>query len=259
MSTNAAMKTDIIRERATAVASDLLSSSSLLFTLSTTKSMVTASDTEAASSATDHNGRVKVDGYARKNQKHFDNHKNYNKPEIKSNGGYNHEIDGNVADLHPSKPNIAYLKTSSLSVSSSSSTTMTASVESKLMQNAINNHHLNNNNVIVDSFESPPTTMELECVAGYDGGLPQHFVLEGYDSRTKKLRLNITSAFSDVPLFRIDLAGLLTIIFVSLFTDFLPPYTSSLCSARCSTLDFFVVIKFHFVRLLILFATPIAM
>ncbi|XP_055627743.1 uncharacterized protein LOC129769468 [Toxorhynchites rutilus septentrionalis] len=53
-----------------------------------------------------------------------------------------------------------------------------------------------------------PTTMELECVAGYDGGLPQHFFLEAYDSRTRKLRLNITSALSDVPLFRIDLSEL---------------------------------------------------
>lgn len=52
-----------------------------------------------------------------------------------------------------------------------------------------------------------PSTMELECVAGYDGGLPQYFFLEAYDSRTKKLRLNITSALNDVPLFRIDLAG----------------------------------------------------
>lgn len=52
-----------------------------------------------------------------------------------------------------------------------------------------------------------PSTMELECVAGYDGGLPQYFFLEAYDSRTKKLRLNITSALNDIPLFRIDLAG----------------------------------------------------
>ncbi|XP_052871050.1 uncharacterized protein LOC128276633, partial [Anopheles cruzii] len=53
-----------------------------------------------------------------------------------------------------------------------------------------------------------PTMMELECVAGYDGGLPQHFFLEAYDSRTRKLRLNITSALNDVPLFRIDLTEL---------------------------------------------------
>ncbi|XP_058467810.1 uncharacterized protein LOC131440502 isoform X2 [Malaya genurostris] len=60
----------------------------------------------------------------------------------------------------------------------------------------------------MDSVEVP-TTMELECVAGYDGGLPQHFFLEAYDSRTRKLRLNITSALNDVPLFRIDLSDLI--------------------------------------------------
>ncbi|ETN61505.1 hypothetical protein AND_006833 [Anopheles darlingi] len=57
--------------------------------------------------------------------------------------------------------------------------------------------------------DSMPTMMELECVAGYDGGLPQHFFLEAYDSRTRKLRLNITSALNDVPLFRIDLTELI--------------------------------------------------
>lgn len=51
------------------------------------------------------------------------------------------------------------------------------------------------------------STMELECIAGYDGGLPQHFVLEAYDSRTKRLRLNVTSAYTDIPLFRFDLSG----------------------------------------------------
>lgn len=69
----------------------------------------------------------------------------------------------------------------------------------------IQNSNSNNNNI--DQFDSPPTAMELQCVAGYDGGLPQYFILEAYDSRTKKLRLNITSAFSDLPLFRIDLSG----------------------------------------------------
>ncbi|XP_062702021.1 uncharacterized protein LOC115257156 isoform X3 [Aedes albopictus] len=65
-------------------------------------------------------------------------------------------------------------------------------------------------NHYIESVESSaPTTMELECVAGYDGGLPQHFFLEAYDSRTRKLRLNITSALSDVPLFRIDLSELI--------------------------------------------------
>lgn len=62
----------------------------------------------------------------------------------------------------------------------------------------------------VSAFETTPTTMELECVAGYDGGLPQFFILEAYDSRTKKLRLNVSSAFVDIPLFRIDLAGMTT-------------------------------------------------
>ncbi len=58
-----------------------------------------------------------------------------------------------------------------------------------------------------------PTLMELECVAGFDGGLPQYFFLEAYDSRTKKLRLNITSALNDIPLFRIDLAGEFTTLY----------------------------------------------
>lgn len=63
------------------------------------------------------------------------------------------------------------------------------------------------NSVHTETVEQP-TLMELECIAGYDGGLPQYFFLEAYDSRTKKLRLNITSALNDVPLFRIDLAGI---------------------------------------------------
>lgn len=72
-----------------------------------------------------------------------------------------------------------------------------------------NNGNDANNNIIVDTFDGPPpSTMELECVAGYDGGLPQYFRLEAYDSRTKKLRLNISSAFTDIPVFRIDLAGM---------------------------------------------------
>lgn len=63
------------------------------------------------------------------------------------------------------------------------------------------------NSVLTEAVEQP-TLMELECIAGYDGGLPQYFFLEAYDSRTRKLRLNITSALNDVPLFRIDLAGM---------------------------------------------------
>lgn len=114
---------------------------------------------------------------------------------------HNHARDDGYTrkNLHLGNKNVeigvAYLKSS-------------GSLESMSIRNAISNNHLNNNNVMVDAYESPPTTMELECVAGYDGGLPQHFVLEAYDSRTKKLRLNITSALSDIPLFRIDLAGM---------------------------------------------------
>lgn len=64
-----------------------------------------------------------------------------------------------------------------------------------------NNYHLENYDNIVYS------AMELECIAGYDGGLPQEFFLEAYDSRTKKLRLNVTSTYPDIPLFRIDISG----------------------------------------------------
>jgi len=51
------------------------------------------------------------------------------------------------------------------------------------------------------------STMELECMPGYDGGLQQKFFLEAYDSKTKKLRLNMSSTYTDVPVFRIDLTG----------------------------------------------------
>uniref|UniRef100_B3NYI9 GG10743 n=1 Tax=Drosophila erecta TaxID=7220 RepID=B3NYI9_DROER len=51
------------------------------------------------------------------------------------------------------------------------------------------------------------STMELECMPGYDGGLQQQFFLEAYDSKTKKLRLNMSSTYLDVPVFRIDLSG----------------------------------------------------
>ncbi|XP_032597562.1 uncharacterized protein LOC6569654 [Drosophila grimshawi] len=52
------------------------------------------------------------------------------------------------------------------------------------------------------------STMELECMPGYDGGLQQQFYLEAYDSKTKKLRLNMSSTYVDVPVFRIDLSDL---------------------------------------------------
>lgn len=48
--------------------------------------------------------------------------------------------------------------------------------------------------------------LEVECVPGYDGGMMQHFVLEVYESRTMRLRLNLSS---DVPTFRVDLSDLL--------------------------------------------------
>ncbi|XP_034660145.1 uncharacterized protein LOC117896173 [Drosophila subobscura] len=53
------------------------------------------------------------------------------------------------------------------------------------------------------------STMELECMPGYDGGLQQQFFLEAYDSKTKKLRLNMSSTYVDMPVFRIDLTDLL--------------------------------------------------
>ncbi|XP_023036338.2 uncharacterized protein LOC6650477 [Drosophila willistoni] len=53
------------------------------------------------------------------------------------------------------------------------------------------------------------STMELECMPGYDGGLQQQFYLEAYDSKTKKLRLNMTSTYVDMPVFRIDLTDLI--------------------------------------------------
>lgn len=51
--------------------------------------------------------------------------------------------------------------------------------------------------------------LEVECRAGYDGGLPQNFILEAYDSHTKRLRLNLSSANTDAPVFRIELSELL--------------------------------------------------
>lgn len=119
---------------------------------------------------------------------------------------------GDGAGAGASAPHVAYLRTNGVDVDSR----VTAS--NAMLVN--NNNHLNNNNAIVDTFDAPPTAMELECVAGYDGGLPQYFLLEAYDSRTKKLRLNITSAFSDVPLFRIDLTGLFNVFALFLFRLF---------------------------------------
>lgn len=38
--------------------------------------------------------------------------------------------------------------------------------------------------------------LEVRCVAGHDGGLPQTFVLEAVDARTKRKRLNLTAPSS---------------------------------------------------------------
>ncbi|KAJ8925413.1 hypothetical protein NQ315_009245, partial [Exocentrus adspersus] len=51
--------------------------------------------------------------------------------------------------------------------------------------------------------------VEVECRAGYDGGLPQHFVLEAYDAHSKRLRLNFSVPETDSPVFRLDLGELL--------------------------------------------------
>lgn len=48
--------------------------------------------------------------------------------------------------------------------------------------------------------------LEVECVAGFDGGLPQTFHLEAVDPSTETVRLNLTTHI--VPLFRVELAAL---------------------------------------------------
>lgn len=110
---------------------------------------------------------------------------------------------------YPAEPSsFAYLRSSS---SSSSSTVSKYHMPSTINSNSYNSHNSNSNpyaNTVHTETVEQPTLMELECIAGYDGGLPQYFFLEAYDSRTRKLRLNITSALNDVPLFRIDLAGI---------------------------------------------------
>ncbi|KAJ8878833.1 hypothetical protein PR048_019421, partial [Dryococelus australis] len=57
------------------------------------------------------------------------------------------------------------------------------------------------------SNRSGADVLEVECLAGYDGGLPQTFVLEAYESRTMRLRLNVTAG--DAPSFRVELQDLL--------------------------------------------------
>lgn len=52
-------------------------------------------------------------------------------------------------------------------------------------------------------------TIEVECRAGYDGGLPQRFVLEAYDTHNMRLRLNQSIVDTDIPIFRLELGELL--------------------------------------------------
>ena len=42
----------------------------------------------------------------------------------------------------------------------------------------------------------------VECIAGYDGGLPQSFHLEALEPSTQRLHVNLTRSQS--PVFRID-------------------------------------------------------
>ncbi|KAL3285807.1 hypothetical protein HHI36_000329 [Cryptolaemus montrouzieri] len=50
--------------------------------------------------------------------------------------------------------------------------------------------------------------LDVECRPGYDGGLPQSFLLEAFDANNMKLRLNLTSSSQEFPLFRLDLSDL---------------------------------------------------
>lgn len=38
-------------------------------------------------------------------------------------------------------------------------------------------------------------SLNVECVDGFDGGLPQEFVMEVHDTQTRKLVSNVTSRF----------------------------------------------------------------
>ncbi|XP_057664801.1 hemicentin-1-like isoform X2 [Diorhabda carinulata] len=57
--------------------------------------------------------------------------------------------------------------------------------------------------------QSTDSVVEVECRAGYDGGLPQRFVLEAYDARSMRLRLNRTTFDTESPTFRLDIGELL--------------------------------------------------
>ncbi|XP_066149395.1 protein turtle homolog A-like [Euwallacea fornicatus] len=51
--------------------------------------------------------------------------------------------------------------------------------------------------------------VDVECRAGYDGGLPQRFVLEAFDAHSMRLRINHTVTETDYPTFHLDLGDLL--------------------------------------------------
>uniref|UniRef100_A0AAR5PEF8 Ig-like domain-containing protein n=1 Tax=Dendroctonus ponderosae TaxID=77166 RepID=A0AAR5PEF8_DENPD len=51
--------------------------------------------------------------------------------------------------------------------------------------------------------------VDVECKAGYDGGLPQKFVLEAFDAHTMRLRINLTVSDTENPTFHLDLGDLL--------------------------------------------------
>ncbi|KAJ8940656.1 hypothetical protein NQ314_010642 [Rhamnusium bicolor] len=65
------------------------------------------------------------------------------------------------------------------------------------------------NNCTLRTATNQTEVVEVECRAGYDGGLPQHFILEAYDAHNMRLRLNLTVADTDSPVFRLDLGELL--------------------------------------------------
>lgn len=110
-------------------------------------------------------------------------------------------LHANLPPGHPQSPsNVGQSPNSNAGHPASS-----ASLYSQGITSQHNGHH--NGGDPFDNAQPAATVIELKCLAGYDGGLPQVFILEAYDSRTKQLRLNITSVDSIAPSFRIDLAG----------------------------------------------------
>lgn len=130
--------------------------------------------------------------------------------EVKSSVNDTKHVNFNKRTASSAEKNQYPAEPSTYSYLRSSTTVSKYHMPSAINSNSFNSHNSNNpyaNTVHTETVEQP-TLMELECIAGYDGGLPQYFFLEAYDSHSRKLRLNITSALNDVPLFRIDLAGI---------------------------------------------------